>query len=42
MAHAAALDTGGGTIGVLAMGSASCIPAANRRLYERVAEAVCC
>jgi DNA processing protein len=36
-AHAAALDHAGGTIGVLGNGLGVIYPAANRRLYERVA-----
>jgi DNA processing protein len=38
VAHAAALDCGGTTIGVLGNGHGVIYPAANRRLYERVAE----
>lgn len=38
VAHAAALDSGGATIGVLGNGLGVIYPAANRRLYQRVAE----
>jgi DNA processing protein len=38
VAHTAALDCGGTTIGVLGNGHGVIYPAANRKLYERVAE----
>jgi DNA processing protein len=38
VAHAAALDCGGSTIGVLGNGHGVIYPAANRTLYQRVAE----
>ncbi len=38
VAHAAALEAGGGSIGVLGNGLGVIYPAANRRLYERMAE----
>jgi DNA processing protein len=37
VAHTAALDTGGSTIGVLGNGHGVIYPSANRKLYERVA-----
>ena len=40
-AHLAALDVGGGTIGVLGNGLGVVYPAANRRLYDRVAKDGC-
>jgi len=41
VAHAAALDGGGTTIGVLGNGLGVIYPAANRALYERVGQAGC-
>ena len=41
IAHSAALDVGGGSIGVLGNGFGVIYPAANRALYERVAAAGC-
>ncbi|MGH7539104.1 MAG: DNA-processing protein DprA, partial [Gemmatimonadales bacterium] len=41
VAHAAALDAGGGTVGVLGNGFGVIYPAANRALYERVAAVGC-
>ncbi|MBI4421945.1 MAG: DNA-protecting protein DprA [Gemmatimonadetes bacterium] len=41
VAHAAALDAGGGTVGVLGNGLGVIYPAANRHLYERVARDGC-
>jgi DNA processing protein len=38
VAHTAAIDAGGGTIGVLGNGLGVIYPAANRRLYARMAE----
>ena len=38
VAHAAALEVGGGSIGVLGNGLGVIYPAANRRLYQRMAE----
>ena len=38
LAHGAALDTGGGTIGVLGNGFGVIYPSANRGLYERMAQ----
>jgi DNA processing protein len=40
-AHAACLDVGGGTVGVLGNGLGVVYPAANRALYERVAREGC-
>jgi DNA processing protein len=41
IAHAACLDAGGATVGVLGNGLGVVYPAANRRLYDRVAEYGC-
>lgn len=41
VAHTAALDAGGGTIGVLANGFGVTYPASNRSLYQRVARDGC-
>ena len=41
VAHAAALDAGGATVGVLGNGIGVIYPAANRVLYERVAAGAC-
>ncbi len=41
VAHRAALDAGGGTVGVLGNGLGVIYPAANRALYERVVTAGC-
>ncbi|UCF41697.1 MAG: DNA-processing protein DprA [Gemmatimonadota bacterium] len=41
VAHAACLDAGGGTVGVLGNGLGVVYPAANRALYERVAREGC-
>ena len=41
IAHEAALDNDGGTVGVLGNGLGVVYPAANRALYEQVAEAGC-
>ena len=38
LAHEAALDAGGGTVGILGNGLGVIYPSANRALYERVAE----
>ena len=41
VAHAAALDAGGGTVGILGNGFGVIYPVANRALYERMATAGC-
>ena len=41
LAHGAALDAGGGTVGILGNGLGVVYPAANRALYERVARDGC-
>jgi DNA processing protein len=41
VAHAAALDAGGGTVGILGNGFGVVYPVANRALYERMATAGC-
>ncbi|MGD2135935.1 MAG: DNA-processing protein DprA [Gemmatimonadales bacterium] len=41
VAHEACLDAAGGTVGVLGNGLGRVYPAANRRLYDRVAETGC-
>jgi DNA processing protein len=41
LAHGAALDAGGGTVGILGNGLGVIYPAANRALYERVAREGC-
>ncbi len=41
VAHGAALDVGGGTVGVLGNGLGVVYPAANRALYDRVSEHGC-
>jgi DNA processing protein len=41
IAHEAALDSGGGTVGVLGNGLGVVYPAANRALYDRIAVAGC-